>query len=95
MPSQDDLRTDLEEQANVAAALQTLMDHNKKLQENVEEWQDKWIKANALANQVALALQGQANRKSAGGGQERAKALREELRALNPESKALEGVGAR
>ena len=67
----DDLRTDLEEQASVAAALQTLMDHNKNLQANVEEWQDKWIKANALANQVALALQGQANRNSASAGQVR------------------------
>jgi len=80
----DDLRTDLEEQANVAAALQTLIDHNTQLQNTVQEWQDKATTASALANQVALALQGQANRKSASAGQERANSLKTKLRVLNP-----------
>ena len=52
----EELKTDLEEQANVAAALQTLMTHNSELQATVEEWQAKAVKASALANQVALAV---------------------------------------
>jgi hypothetical protein len=90
----DDLRTDLEEQTNVAAALQTLMSHNKQLQETVEEWQTKSSSATALANQVALALQGQANRKSVDVGVKRAGVLKQELKVLNPDLQRLDGVAA-
>lgn len=90
----DDLRTDLEEQTNVAAALQTLMSHNKQLQETVEDWQSKSAAATALANQVALALQGQANRKSVDAGVKRAVVLKQEIQVLNPDLKRFDGVAA-
>jgi hypothetical protein len=88
------LRTDLEEQVTVASALQTLMTHNKQLQIEVEEWQTKATNAKKMAQQVALALQGQANRKSANIGQERASELKRQLKNLNPDLKLLDGVAA-
>ena len=78
----------------MAAALQTLMTHNKQLQIEVEEWQTKATNAKKMAQQVALALQGQANRKSANIGQERASELKRQLKNLNPDLKLLDGVAA-
>ena len=60
----------------------------------VEEWQTKATNAKKMAQQVALALQGQANRKSANIGQERASELKRQLKNLNPDLKLLDGVAA-